>query len=126
MAAGPPAFSPGYLLVKAAPACGGRPRRLSSPRILERWPRGRRRRFAKPLYGPKAVSRVRIPPSPQLFRRRRTLDARSVPRHTRSALSRAAVAHLDRAPAYEGGGSKFESCQPREIDRFSPPRLRSG
>src|SRR4051812_32676317 len=32
---------------------------------LERWPRGRRRRFAKPLYGPKAVSRVRIPPSPQ-------------------------------------------------------------
>src|SRR5215471_6112636 len=31
---------------------------------LERWPRGRRRRFAKPLYGPKAVSRVRIPPSP--------------------------------------------------------------
>src|SRR3954470_20351944 len=28
------------------------------------WPRGRRRRFAKPLYGPKAVSRVRIPPSP--------------------------------------------------------------
>src|SRR5262245_46580173 len=36
-------------------------------RILERWPRGRRRRFAKPLYGPKAVSRVRIPPSPQLL-----------------------------------------------------------
>ena len=35
-----------------------------TPDGLERWPRGRRRRFAKPLYGPKAVSRVRIPPSP--------------------------------------------------------------
>src|SRR5438876_8001290 len=34
---------------------------------LERWPRGRRRRFAKPLYGPKAVSRVRIPPSPLML-----------------------------------------------------------
>src|SRR6185312_1758502 len=39
--------------------------RAVSRRHLERWPRGRRRRFAKPLYGPKAVSRVRIPPSPQ-------------------------------------------------------------
>jgi hypothetical protein len=29
-----------------------------------RWPSGRRRRFAKPLYGPKPVSRVRIPASP--------------------------------------------------------------
>ncbi len=29
-----------------------------------RWPRGRRRRFAKPLYGLKPVSRVRIPASP--------------------------------------------------------------
>src|SRR5216110_2580186 len=36
---------------------------------LERWPRGRRRRFAKPLYGPKAVSRVRIPPSPPISSR---------------------------------------------------------
>jgi hypothetical protein len=32
---------------------------------LERWPRGRRRRFAKPLYGLKPVSGVRISPSPQ-------------------------------------------------------------
>jgi hypothetical protein len=29
-----------------------------------RWPSGRRRRFAKPLYGLKPVSRVRIPSSP--------------------------------------------------------------
>ena len=32
--------------------------------ILERWLRGRKRRFAKPLYGLIPVSRVRIPPSP--------------------------------------------------------------
>jgi hypothetical protein len=31
-----------------------------------RWPSGRRRRFAKPLYGLKPVSRVRIPASPPI------------------------------------------------------------
>src|SRR3954453_20092880 len=45
----------GYLMVQPVP---------STRRHVERWPRGRRRRFAQPLYGPKAVSRVRIPPSP--------------------------------------------------------------
>ena len=35
--------------------------------ILERWLRGRKRRFAKPLYGLIPVSRVRIPPSPYFF-----------------------------------------------------------
>ena len=44
-----------YLMVQPVP---------STRRHVERWPRGRRRRFAKPLYGLKAVSRVRIPPSP--------------------------------------------------------------
>jgi hypothetical protein len=110
-------------------------------RHMERWPRGRRRRFAKPLYGPKAVSRVRIPPSPQVlpvrvaFSRRDSPRERKAPRRHVSGLGaslltdgrghgihvaphrpkvgRAAVAHLDRAPAYEAGGSKFESCQPR-------------
>ncbi len=33
-----------------------------------RWPSGRRRRFAKPLYGLKPVSRVRIPASPPNLR----------------------------------------------------------
>ena len=35
--------------------------------VLERWLRGRKRRFAKPLYGLIPVSRVRIPPSPKKF-----------------------------------------------------------
>ena len=35
-------------------------------RSAVRWPSGRRRRFAKPLYGLKAVSRVRIPASPPI------------------------------------------------------------
>src|SRR4029078_2515262 len=48
------------------PPCSGGRGRLSSVGRLERWPSGRRRRFAKPLYGPKAVSRVRIPHSPQI------------------------------------------------------------
>lgn len=34
----------------------------------ERWPRGLRRRFAKPLYGCKAVPGVRIPPSPPFYK----------------------------------------------------------
>lgn len=32
--------------------------------VLERWLSGRKRRFAKPLYGLNPVSRVRIPASP--------------------------------------------------------------
>src|SRR5205814_8489577 len=60
-------------------ACGRPPGRLSSARILERWPRGRRRRFAKPLYGPKAVSRVRIPPPPQVLPVRVAFSRRDSP-----------------------------------------------
>src|SRR5262249_49958198 len=39
-------------------------RRILKVSRAVRWPSGRRRRFAKPLYGPKPVSRVRIPSSP--------------------------------------------------------------
>ena len=55
----------GYLMVQPVP---------STRRHVERWPRGRRRRFAKPLYGLKAVSRVRIPPSPLDVPPRRTQE----------------------------------------------------
>src|SRR5262249_21923189 len=73
---------------------------------LERWPRGRRRRFAKPLYGPKAVSRVRIPPSPP-------------------PDDDAPVAQLDRAPAYEAGGSLFESGRARRCPGGALPLPRA-
>jgi hypothetical protein len=46
---------------------------------LERWPRGRRRRFAKPLYGLKPVSGVRISPSPQNQPRKRSVFFRFSP-----------------------------------------------
>gem|GEM_PF-3681851 len=38
------------------------------PVAQERWPSGLRRRFAKPMYGRKAVPGVQIPTSPYSFR----------------------------------------------------------
>src|SRR6478672_5736222 len=58
--------NPPRVLAFRIPSCYGKGRARYAEKYLERWPRGRRRRFAKPLYGPKAVSRVRIPPSPQV------------------------------------------------------------
>src|SRR5208282_2765521 len=40
------------------------PERREAAACAERWPRGLRRRFAKPLCGLKPVPGVRIPPSP--------------------------------------------------------------
>ena len=47
------------------------------------------------------------------------LDVRAPARHTCPSAgtncTSAAVAHLDRASAYEAEGSKFESCQPHQV-----------
>src|SRR3954471_6400130 len=43
------------------------PAGFPSQHSTERWPSGLRRRFAKPLYGLKPVSGVRIPPSPPVL-----------------------------------------------------------
>ena len=115
-AGSPRGYYPGTTEVDPDP-CSRGPGRLSSAPNLERWPRGRRRRFAKPLYGPKAVSRVRIPPSPQVLPAGTAALLTSGRGHGIRVphFSRAAVAHLDRAPAYEAGGRKFESFQPRKF-----------
>ena len=87
--------------------------------VLERWPRGRRRRFAKPLYGHKAVSRVRIPPSPPNPYRPMNLRGASAfsnltahNSHGIRVVPNAAIAQLDRAQVYETWGRKFESSWP--------------
>src|SRR5271154_2892682 len=47
-------------IIRPACDCGVIPLRLNSAVPAERWPRGLRRRFAKPLYGLKLVPGVRI------------------------------------------------------------------
>src|SRR6516162_4178078 len=89
--------------------------RAALGRHMERWPRGRRRRFAKPLYGPKAVSRVRIPPSPQRFTSSKGpagSPLTGAPGHGIRVGPYAAIAQLDRASVYGTEGREFESLWP--------------
>jgi hypothetical protein len=59
---------PDYTIYKPGTKRGffWRARQIKNPggSFAEGWPSGRRRRFAKPLYGLKAVSRVQIPAPP--------------------------------------------------------------
>ena len=75
----------------------------------EGWPSGRRHSPAKGAYGPKPVSRVRIPPPPPVSElERQYICANILP------LCSAPVAQLDRVLGYEPRGRAFESLRARQ------------